>query len=140
MAGAGASGVSAPDPAIIVREWTWKTEAMREAMRAVLECGLSGDGVATFSALDVPLRGASAQGGTGILGSVFRQLADLGILAPVGAFAGGQFCQFRVRNARGNPVGVWRLGNRGLAEALLMRCGGRPLRYVDVPLFQEKTA
>lgn len=115
-----------PDAETLVNQWTWKTPAMRSmtisVCRLALARGLSGE----FSALDLASRGAGEHGGTGIAGSVFRQLADAGIISPVGTFVEGQFYQRRVRNAGGNPIGCWRLANAGLARAMLAR-HDRPL-------------
>ena len=100
-------------------QWTWKTPAMRDMTLAVcrlaIERGIGGE----FSSLDLPLRGQHAQGGRGIAGVVFRQLKDSGIIARVGAFVEDVFYPRTVQNAGGNPVGVYRLENPGLARALI---------------------
>jgi hypothetical protein len=83
--------------------------------RLALARGVAGD----FSAMDLADHGADAHGGTGIAGSVFRQLAEAGIIGPVGAIVDGEFIQRRVRNACGNPIGLWRLTHPGLARALI---------------------
>jgi len=110
-----------PDCGTLVNEWTWKTPAMRRMTLAVCRLALDRGTGGEFSALDLSAHGADEHGGTGIAGSVFRQLADAGILAPVGTFAGGEFFQKRVRNAGGNPIGVWCLKHPGLARALIGR-------------------
>lgn len=108
-----------PDAQTIVREWTWKTPAMRAMTLAVCRLALARGVGAEFSALDLAAHGAEEHGGTGIAGSVFRQLVEAGIIAPAGAFVDGEFMQRRVRNAGGNPVGVWMLRHAGLARALI---------------------
>ncbi len=100
----------------LVHEWTWKTPAMRDMAVAVCKLALARG---EFSALDLPEHGAKAHGGSGIAGSIFRQLADAGIIGPVGGFLDGEFVQRRVRNENGNPVGVWRLVSAARAEAML---------------------
>lgn len=114
-----------PDVETVLAQWTWKTPAMKamtlEVCRVALDRGLGGE----FSALDVGPRGADAQGGTGVAGSVFRQLADAGVIGPAGTFVDGEFFQRRIRNAGGNPIGLWRLESPGLARALL-RVHGAP--------------
>ncbi len=77
-----------------------------------------------FSALDLPRHGEDAHGGSGVAGSVFRQLADAEVIEPVGGWLeDGTFVQRRVRNAHGNPVGVWRLQHAHVAAALLRQHG-----------------
>jgi len=110
-----------PDSATLVNEWTWKTPAMRAMTIAVCRVALERGYAGEFSALDLPNHGASEHGGTGIAGSVFRQLADADILSPVGGYLGSEFVQRRVRNAGGNMIGLWRLKNGGLARALIAR-------------------
>lgn len=122
----------APSPDVLVQQWTWKTPAMRDMTLAVCRVAL---GHEEFSALDLARHGAAAHGGTGIAGSVFRQLADAGVIAPVGVFADGEFLQRRVRNENGNPVGVWQLKSRGLALALLRAHGEPAPRPVQAELF-----
>ena len=110
---------SQPTPAVLLREWTWKTPAMRDMTLAVCRLALARGLGGEFSALDLPQHGADAHGGTGIAGSVFRQLAEAGIIGPVGTFIDGEFFQRRRRNACGNPIGLWRLVHPGLARALI---------------------
>jgi len=112
---------AAPSSDVLVQEWTWKTPAMREMTVAVCRLALGAGMGTTFSALDLEAHGEEEHGGSGIAGSVFRQLAEARIIAPVGVFDGETFLQRRVRNAHGNPIGVWRLRNAGLARALLAR-------------------
>lgn len=108
-----------PAPAVILKEWTWKTPAMRDMTLAVCRLALARGAGGEFSAMDLADHGADAHGGTGIAGSVFRQLAEAGIIGPVGAIVDGEFIQRRVRNACGNPIGLWRLTHPGLARALI---------------------
>jgi hypothetical protein len=115
-----------PTQATLLKEWTWKTPAMRAMTLAVCRLALARGVGGEFSALDLPAHGAEEHGGTGIAGSVFRQLAEAGILAPAGAFVDGEFLQRRVRNAGGNPVGVWKLRHPGLARALIARHEPQP--------------
>ena len=112
--------MSGPAAEILVQEWTWKTPAMRDMTMEVCRLALA-RGQESFTAMDLPAHGEDAHGGSGIAGSVFRQLVDAGILAAVGVFVDGSFVQLRKRNACGNPIGVWRLANHGLASALVAR-------------------
>ena len=111
--------MTSPSPEILLTEWTWKTAAMREMAVAVCRLALARGLGGEFSALDLAQHGAGAHGGTGIAGSVFRILADAGIIGPVGGFLDGEFLQRRVRNPGGNPIGIWRLAHPGLAHALI---------------------
>lgn len=108
------------DAETLVNEWTWKTPAMRQMTIAVCRLALDKD---DFSALDLPVQGEREHGGQGIAGSVFRSLAEAKIIEPVGTWStdGSEFYQRRVRNANGNPVGVWRGADKALARALLRR-------------------
>ena len=116
-----ATDTALPTAEVLVQEWTWKTPAMRDMTFAVCRLALNRGVGGEFSALDLPAHGAGEQGGSGIAGSVFRQLVDAEIIGPVGAFIDGQFYQKRLRNENGNPIGVWRLKNAGLARALIDR-------------------
>jgi len=109
------------DPAVLVNEWTWKTPAMRQMTLAVCRLALGSASGREFSALDLEDHGAAAHGGSGIAGSVFRSLCEAGIIEPAGVWADGQFLQKRVRNAHGNPIGMWHLSNPALARALVQR-------------------
>ena len=115
-----------PTQATLLKEWTWKTPAMRDMTLSVCRLALARGTVGTFSALDLQNHGADAHGGTGIAGSVFRQLAEAGIIGPVGGFVDGEFLQRRVHNAGGNPLGLWRLTHPGLARALIARHAPAP--------------
>lgn len=110
---------NAPDAATLVLEWTWKNADMRSMAIAVcrlaLRCGINGE----FSALDLDAHGADEHGGTGIAGSIFKQLANQRVIAPVGRWIDEEFYQRRVRNRGGNPIGVWRLRSPGLCRALV---------------------
>jgi hypothetical protein len=108
-----------PAPGTILKEWTWKTPAMRDMTLAVCRLALARGVAGEFSAMDLQDHGADAHGGSGIAGSVFRQLTEAGIIGPVGAFVEGEFLQRRVRNEGGNPIGLWRLTHPGLARALI---------------------
>lgn len=125
--------MSGPTSETLVNEWTWKTPAMRSMAAAVLRLAISRPGD-SFSAIDLPEHGAEEHGGTGIAGSIFRQLADAGIIAPVGAFVEGEFLQRRVRNAGGNPIGLWRLSDFQRAHSLLQRHGGSVVRQEQVEM------
>jgi len=106
--------------AALINEWTWKTTSMRDMTLSVCRLALRVGITGKFSALDLPMHGEIAQGGSGIAGSVFRSLVESGIIAPVGVLlADGAFFQERVRNAGGNPVGVWRIRHPGMARALV---------------------
>ena len=100
-------------------QWTWKTPAMREMALAVCRLAIARGHSGEFSAVDLPSHGEEAHGGSGSAGSVFRQLKDAGIIARVGVFVGSTFYPRTIPNAGGNPVGVYRLQNYGLAEALI---------------------
>jgi hypothetical protein len=121
------NGSHMPAAETILREWTWKTPAMRDMTLAVCRLSLDRGVGGEFSALDLAEHGSDAHGGTGIAGSVFRQLAEAGIVAPVGAFVDGEFLQRRVRNAGGNPIGLWKLAHPGLARALIAAHAPRPV-------------
>lgn len=112
-----------PDPHAVVMQWTWKTDAMSRMALAVCELAMARGVTGEFSALDLPMHGEAEHGGSGIAGSVFGQLAELTIIAPVGVFQGFDFYQKRVRNNHGNPIGVWRLNSRALAETMASRLG-----------------
>jgi hypothetical protein len=103
----------------IVREWTWKSPAMRRMTAAVCRLALERGHEASFSALDLPEHGADAHGGVGIAGSVFRRAVADDVIVPDGVFVDGEFTQRRVRNAGGNPIGLWRLKSTARARALL---------------------
>ena len=102
--------------AALIREWTWKTPAMRDMTLAVCRLALTRS---EFSALDLPLRGAEDQGGTCIAGSIFRQLADAGLIARCGVYVDGKFYPKTVTNAGGNPIGVYTVKQPSLARALI---------------------
>jgi len=107
------------DPEALINEWTWKTPAMRDMTLAVCRLAIQGG---DFSAMDLADHGAESHGGTGIAGSVFGSLAKAEIIEPAGTFGqDGAFYQRRVRNACGNPIGVWRCKNGALARALIRR-------------------
>jgi hypothetical protein len=103
-----------------IEQWTWKTAAMKAMTLAVCRLALKsaecGAGSAEFSANDLE---EFNHGGTGICGTVFGRLAKDGVIAPVGAFVGGEFVQKFVKNAGGNRIGVWRLKNGALARRAL---------------------
>jgi hypothetical protein len=123
-----------PTQATLLTEWTWKTPAMRDMTLAVCRLALARGVTGEFSALDLATHGADRHGGTGIAGSVFRQLAEAGIIGPVGAFVDGEFLQRRVRNDGGNPIGLWRLTHPGLARALIAAHApeSAPLRQMEL--------
>jgi hypothetical protein len=125
-----------PDAATIVHEWTWKTPAMRDMAVAVCRLALDRGVNGTFSALDLAMHGQIEQGGSGIAGSIFGQLAEDGILAPVGVFADGEFLRKTVRNAHGNPIGLWRLASASHARALLARHAQPQPAPVQIELFE----
>ena len=99
----------------VIRQWTWKTPAMREMTLRVC-CLALARGAGEFSANDLP---EFAHGGGGIAGAVFNRLARDGVLSPVGIFAVGVFVQKFVKNPGGNRIGVWRLKNGALARRAL---------------------
>lgn len=103
----------------MVHEWTWKTPAMRDMALAVCRLALARGAAGEFSALDLPMHGQAEQGGSGIAGSVFRQLKDAGIISRVGVFVDQTFYPRSVTNAGGNPVGVYRLAHAALARRLI---------------------
>ena len=105
--------------ATLVLEWTWKTQSMRAMTLAVLRLALERGPNGEFSSMDLPLRGSDAQGGTGIAGSVFRQLKEAGIIARKGTWIDGTWYPKTITNAGGNPVGLYALANPSLAQALL---------------------
>ena len=118
-----------------VNEWTWKTPAMRDmtldVCRLALARGMSGE----FSAMDLALRGAEQQGGTGIAGSVFRQLSKAGIIGFACDWTtDGRAVPRTVTNAGGNPIKLYRLLSPALARALVHRHSPAEHR----PLVQEE--
>lgn len=119
---------AAPAAEILLQEWTWKTPAMKRMTLAVCRLALARGIQGEFSAMDLSDHGEIQHGGTGIAGSVFRLLADAGIIAPVGVFSEGEFLQRRVRNSGGNPIGVWRLAHHGKAWALIQAHDPAPAR------------
>jgi hypothetical protein len=116
-----------PSPEVQVREWTWKNTAMRRMTLAVCRLALGRGTGGSFSAMDLAEHGEEAHGGSGIAGTIFRQLSDVGIIAPVGVWVDGEFVQKYVRNACGNRIGVWRLAHPGLARALLAAHDSAPI-------------
>jgi hypothetical protein len=104
-----------------VNEWTWKTPAMRAMTLDVCRLALARGMDSEFSALDLPKRGASAQGGTGIAGSVFTQLRKAGIIGFAVIWADGQAFPKTVTNDGGNPIRLYRLLSAPLARALIHR-------------------
>jgi hypothetical protein len=125
-----------PAPAVILKEWTWKTPAMRDMTLAVCRLALARGAGGEFSAMDLAEHGEDAHGGSGIAGSVFRQLVEAGIIAPVGAFVEGEFLQRRVRNACGNPIGLWKLAHPGLARALIAAHAPQPAPMRQMELLE----
>lgn len=105
-----------PDDATIVVQWAFKPAAMRAMLVDVLRVALRGT---EFSALDLEHRGADAQGGQGVAGSVIRQLLNHGIIAPVGVWVDGRFFAKTVINDGGNPIKLYRLAKPELARTLL---------------------
>jgi hypothetical protein len=101
-----------------IHQWQFKTPAMRRMTIAACRLALE-RGPREFSALDLPSHGAEAHGGSGIAGSVFRQLIEAGIIAAVGYHDGTTFFPKVEINAAGNKIGVYRLANGGLCRALL---------------------
>jgi hypothetical protein len=110
-----------------ISEWTWKTDAMKRMTLDVCRTALD---LEEFSALDLKRRGAEDQGGSGIAGSVIRTLCDRGVIAKVGVYVGGAFYPKTVINDGGNPINVYRLANRHLAEQLIERHS--PPRPADI--------
>lgn len=104
-----------------LNEWQWKTPAMKAMTLAVCKLALARGVAGEFSARDLPTHGAEAHGGSGIAGSVFRQLIKAGIIAVVGKFVDGTFYPQVKLNAAGNKIGVYRLAHPGLCRALLNR-------------------
>jgi hypothetical protein len=129
------AAVAQPSLDAQVKQWTWKTPAMRRMTLAICRLALARGPAGTFSALDLETHGEDAHGGSGIAGTVFRQLSDAGIIGPVGAVLDGEFIQRRVRNACGNPIGVWRLAHPGLARALIQAHGEVVESLVQTDLF-----
>jgi hypothetical protein len=117
---------------VTLKEWEWKTPAMKAMTLAACRLALARGVAGKFSALDLPTHGETEQGGSGIAGSVFRRLANEGIIAPVGVtLSDGAFFQERVRNAGGNPIGVWRIRNAALARALLRAHGATDVEVAE---------
>ena len=124
-----------------INEWTWKTPAMRamtlDVCRLALARGMDGE----FSALDCQHRGAFAQGGTGIAGSVFTQLRKNGVIGFAVIWADGQAFPKTVINDGGNPIRLYRLLSPSLARALIHRHS--PAEYspaVQTEMFKTEAA
>jgi hypothetical protein len=100
-------------------QWMWKSPAMAAMAvmicRVALERGAQGE----FSANDLPAHKATAHGGSGIAGSIFKRLAKDDVLCPVGLFVDGLFMQKVTFNAGGNRIGLWRLKNAARAQRLI---------------------
>jgi hypothetical protein len=105
-----------------INEWVWKTPAMKAMTLAVCRLALARGMAGEFSAMDLALRGAEAQGGTGIAGSVFRQLSTAGIIGFACDWTtDGRAVPRTVTNAGGNPIKLYRLLSAPLARALIHR-------------------
>src|ERR1041385_120468 len=63
----------------VIREWSWKTPAMRQMSRPIWRLVLEKVGQ-EFSANDLP---QFEHGGAGICGSIFRGLIKDGVISPV---------------------------------------------------------
>lgn len=100
----------------ILREWTWKTPAMKEMTLAICRLALARGSTQPFSANDLP---EFAHGGPGICGSVFHRLQEDGVIARVGHFIEDKFCPLIVMNKGGNKLSVWRLASHARARTLL---------------------
>lgn len=121
------------DAAAAINEFTWKPGPMGDMIKAVCRLALKG---LPFSAIDLAAQGEGEQGGSGIAGTVFGSLVRAEIIEPVGGWLDGEFVQRRVRNANGNPVGVWRLRNGALARALVARHETEPApRLIQPEMF-----
>lgn len=115
-----------------LREWAYKTPAMRSMIVHVLSAALRKP---EFSAMDLPVHGETEHGGPGIAGTVIRQLIKDGIISRVGTFDGPHFCPRVIRNAGGNNIGVYRLANPSLARTLLERhCQSDAPKYEQIGL------
>lgn len=114
-----------------LREWAYKTPAMRQMIIHVLTAALRGG---EFSAMDLPIHGETEHGGPGIAGTVIRQLIQDGILARVGTWDGPHFCPRVIKNAGGNNIGVYRIANPALARTLLERQSGLMIKQEQLPL------
>jgi len=124
-----------------INEWTWKTPAMRDMTLAVCRLALARGMDGEFSALDLNLRGAEAQGGTGIAGSVFLQLRRTGIIGFACDFANGKAYPRTVTNDGGNQIKLYRLLSPALARALVHRHS--PAEYspaVQTEMFKTEAA
>lgn len=128
-----------------LRQWAWKTPAMKAMTLAVCRLALERAG-SEFSANDLPEfiggKTASVHGGQGVAGAIFHRLIADGILARVGRFEcasrTGQptFYPKVVLNAGGNKVGVYRLACSARARTLL-RVHGQPepeLKQVEMAM------
>ena len=117
--------------------WMWKTPSMAAMTVAVLTVALERGVNGRFSAMDLPVRGAEQQGGTGIAGTVMKHLKDAGIIAVAGVWDDGQFYRKTVINDGGNPIGVYQLANPGMARALLARHRPTPAGLVQETMWPE---
>jgi hypothetical protein len=106
----------------IITQWTYKPEAMRAMLVAVLKLALARGTDGVFSANDLPTHGEEAHGGSGIAGSVVLSLKRDGVISPCGIHdPSGTFLPRIVLNACGNKIGVYRLAKPTLARTLLDR-------------------
>lgn len=103
----------------VIREWTWKSPAMKAMTLAVCRLAIEHGAGREFSANDLP---ECAHGGPGIAGSVFFRLAKDGIIAPVQL---APDCPKITTNKGGNKISVYRLASAPLAKALLRVHGAK---------------
>jgi hypothetical protein len=107
--------------AAVIDQWTFKTLAMVKANIALLNVALERGETGSFSALDLDLRGADAQGGTGIMGAVIRTAITRDLIAKRVKVIDGREYPEQVTNDGGNPINSYRLANRHAAALLLSR-------------------
>ena len=116
-----------PSADIALKEWVFKNDHMRRMACDICDLAIK-RGLLPFSANDLPRHGEKEQGGSGIAGTLFKQLSEqLHIIAPVCFAVGDKLIQDYENNEGGNKIGMWRLNpNGGMARAsALLRSHGR---------------
>jgi len=136
-----------PDPkfhAAIDQEIVWKHPELQRFAVALVRHALSpspggegrGEG-GTFTTDIVP--DAERGTGQGIAGSVVELLKNANVIQPVGHMSGGEWYALRVKSSRPDRKSAWlnvyKLTNRGLAEAFLRRHGSAVARPQQQPEF-----
>jgi len=114
-------------------QFAWKSEAMRDAAVALVRAGIAQQdrGEPCFGPDDVP--DSYEYGGQGICGSVIHVLRTAHIIEDYfgPAYPHGRR-KSRRATANGRKVCLYRLTNRGIAEALMRRYGVVETRQMEL--------